>query len=124
MVVQNAFEEWNDIAANKGHDLLWLRMRKLMAKARQARVFQMASVDGRKLLADSANVNGPPPISNLEASAMETDLVATSSGYALVSSEEATGYDDFQWTAQELDLVNGMEADPFGLWDWDQGSIY
>jgi hypothetical protein len=124
ILVQNAFEEWADVACNKGHDLLWLHMRKLMAMAQQARVLQMASVVGVKFLADSAITNGPPPASNLEASAMETDLVAASSGCAFVSIEGDTGYDGFQWTAQELDLINEMEAGPFSLWDWDQGSIY
>lgn len=34
--VQGAFLEWANIAAEKGHGILWLRMKKLLAKAQRA----------------------------------------------------------------------------------------
>lgn len=34
--VEGAFLEWADVAAEKGHDILWLRMKKLLAKAQRA----------------------------------------------------------------------------------------
>ena len=132
VVVQNAFEEWADVAANRGQDLLWLRMKQLLAKAQRTResrsvgAFDAQGYEQREhwdsvdvvphTVQETFNLDEKDTERNL-ATATGINNVAVGTGIDLSMAEQ----ENHEWSRTDENLLSYFDDDSFNNIDWATG---
>lgn len=99
-MVRSAFVEWADIAVTKGHDLLWLRMKRLLAKAQMARGLTDVS---------STQTTHPRPNDSNQTASSGPNSYAFALSDARTDSQ-ATQHDEYQWHNDDWNFPIGDDS--------------
>ncbi|KAJ5319789.1 hypothetical protein PENANT_c026G05062 [Penicillium antarcticum] len=123
--VRGAFLEWADCAAEKGHDTIWLRMKKLLAKAQRANGLDPIDLsythipDSRPFVTRETGVSTVDPVflpSRLEdMSSLGTEPVSVRNPYLTIPPDAERNPLMTQWDGPELlhDDISFPTADDY-----------
>ncbi|OAL27101.1 hypothetical protein AYO22_03732 [Fonsecaea multimorphosa] len=141
IIARKAFDEWTNIITDDPHNMLWLRIKKLLVMAQKAQkardsILTETSPSSRVAAATTSEYhlrlpNAWDPLDKLQSGPESVSFfrdhqtaqlgVAALTGPSDVS--QIMGRQEYQWTPEEAavigDIDEGLSGNPFGLVYWD-----